>query len=161
MTMHIGSISGGRAWSEFEGRLQQIKQQVIVAREVSETSDTGSIDLVFDIPGDVWRPDYTGLRTGRFSRKQKILQIQVAVPREDLAADEAEEFIFDSMTAAIEMAAAVFEKAKIAFDKASLVAITDSVSNMKRPRPQAPPPDVELERILSEFNRRPAKKKKK
>jgi hypothetical protein len=39
-----------------------------------------SLQIVFQIPGELIQPDFTGVRTGRFSRRERRLVIQVAVP---------------------------------------------------------------------------------
>ena len=34
------------------------------------------------MPGDILKPDYSGVRTGSFSRKLSLLMVQVALPEE-------------------------------------------------------------------------------
>ena len=41
-----------------------------------------SLQVVFQIPGEVVRPDFSGVRTGLFSRREGRLVVQVAVPVE-------------------------------------------------------------------------------
>jgi|GEM_PF-1116271 len=89
----------------------------------------GFIDFVFHIPGSVMKPDFKGIRTGRFSRKQKILQIQCAVPKKLVDADEEKvvKFIFKSIREAIDIAKLVFKKAKIKYNADEQYEIIDKV----------------------------------
>ncbi len=50
-------------------------------------SDDLRVDLTFDIPGPYTSPDYDGIRTGSFFRKDHLLVVQVSVPAGIAAAD--------------------------------------------------------------------------
>jgi hypothetical protein len=39
--------------------------------------DSGSLDIVFHVPASLVRPDYESVRTGRLSKKQRLLQVQM------------------------------------------------------------------------------------
>lgn len=78
-----------------------------------------SIDMVFHVPGSHFTPDYSGVRTGRLSRRKRMLQIQIAVPREILGSTEGDiiPFLLDSLREGVRIAALRFRKANIAYDK--------------------------------------------
>jgi hypothetical protein len=75
----ISSISGGtigtRPWKM---AIAAIIKQINAIRE--EYSSPLSLQIVFQIPGEVIRPDFTGVRTGLFSRRDGRLVVHVAVP---------------------------------------------------------------------------------
>ncbi len=98
-------------------------------REFSERVDprpVGSLDIVFHVPGSLLKPEYTGLRTGRFSRKQRLLQVQVAVPE---GADDGtlRAFILQSIRQAILLAKPRFDKARIAYPEAEYLSQVDEL----------------------------------
>jgi hypothetical protein len=41
-----------------------------------------AVNVVFQIPGKFLTPDFQGVRSGRFSRKERALLVQVALPTE-------------------------------------------------------------------------------
>ena len=81
-----------------------------------------SLDIVFQIPGSVFSPEFEGVRTGRFSRKEQILQIQIAVPKEMVYEneDDALSFCFEALRTASGLAAERLKKAKAPFNEAAL-----------------------------------------
>ncbi len=50
-----------------------------------------NLNVVFHIPGQVLIPEFEGLRSGRFSRKQRALMVQVAIPEGEPKGDPDEE----------------------------------------------------------------------
>jgi hypothetical protein len=40
-----------------------------------------SVNVVYQIPGQFLDPEFEGVRTGRFSRKEALLLVQAALPR--------------------------------------------------------------------------------
>jgi hypothetical protein len=49
-----------------------------------------AVNVVYQIPGQFLDPDFEGVRTGRFSRKEARLLVQVALPREPSSDTSAE-----------------------------------------------------------------------
>lgn len=39
-----------------------------------------NVNVVYHVPGEILAPDYEGVRTGRFSRRDSLLMVQAAVP---------------------------------------------------------------------------------
>lgn len=85
MTTHpslaIGAVAGGpgtsRKWTE---AVQSLGRRVIAARE-GVTSPL-AVNVVYQIPGEHLEPEFIGVRSGRFSRKDARLLVQVALPPE-------------------------------------------------------------------------------
>lgn len=85
MTTHpslaIGAVAGGpgtsREWAE---AVKQLGRRVIAVRE-GVTSPL-AVNVVYQIPGHHLEPEFVGVRSGRFSRKDARLLIQVALPPE-------------------------------------------------------------------------------
>ena len=128
MTIYVGAVLGGPDTRESRAVLAIQGISRIGARRRKLTPlEGGSIDLVFHVPGSLIRPDYEGLRTGKFSRKQQMLMIQVAVPEVELEAEDPERFIFWAMREAVAMTAPAFKKAKIPFSADDHLALVDAV----------------------------------
>jgi len=72
-----GGTIGTRAWME---SIRAIVRRLVSIR--SEYSTPLSLQVVFQIPGAVLRPDFSGVRTGTFSRRERRLVVQVAVPEQ-------------------------------------------------------------------------------
>jgi hypothetical protein len=71
---------------------------------------TPEANVVFFVPGSLGTPSWTGLRDGTFSRKKKLLMIQVAVPKELVDSPKLEAFALDSLRKANELALRVYHK---------------------------------------------------
>lgn len=102
--------------------------------------DEGSIpevNVVFYVPGSVADfPPRDAPRAGRFSRKQKLLLVEVYVPRDVAEAGGSVEFVTDSLRQANAIAAEVFaRKGAEPFDLAKANAIVQRVSEALAGRP--------------------------
>jgi hypothetical protein len=75
--MIIGGTVGTRAWKD---AIRAVRRRVTVVR--SDFSSPLSLQVVFQIPGEVVLPNFAGVRTGLFSRRLGRLVVQVAVPQE-------------------------------------------------------------------------------
>ena len=78
----VGLHAGGGVFEkpEVEAAVRELSR---ATRELPVPSDDDlSINLVFDIPGSIWKPSYEGVRTGRFSSVEKMLLVEIAVPDE-------------------------------------------------------------------------------
>lgn len=73
----IGGTSASRAW---EMAVKRLAMRVIDLRE-GVTSPL-AVNVVYQIPGELVKPDFTGVRSGTFSRKNRQLLVQVALPTE-------------------------------------------------------------------------------
>lgn len=80
--LSIGSVEGGSSpwiaiWRE---ALTRLTRRVAESRE--GISSPLNLNVVFQIPGDLLKPEFEGVRTGRFSRKEGLLMVQVALPEQ-------------------------------------------------------------------------------
>jgi hypothetical protein len=80
--LSIGAVIGGhtqrtRAWSAALGELT-----LDIAEARTGVTSALNVNVVFHVPGDILKPDYSGVRTGSFSRKLSLLMVQVALPEE-------------------------------------------------------------------------------
>lgn len=59
-----------------------LRELATLTAEESGLGDASDIriDLVFDVSGPVLATNYQGIRTGRLSRRGRLLQVQIAVP---------------------------------------------------------------------------------
>ena len=96
-----------------------------LCRALPRVQDPNAIDIniVFHVPGSVVKPDYSGIRTGRFSVKEKTLMIQVSVPENVMDSPELDSFFQKSMIEAIHLAKGYFEKKKLQFDEVEYLRI--------------------------------------
>jgi hypothetical protein len=78
--LSIGSVVGGaglaaRQWNEpltrLTRRIAELQAGVVTPLNVN---------VVYHVPGEILAPDYEGVRTGRFSRRDSLLMVQAAVP---------------------------------------------------------------------------------
>jgi hypothetical protein len=60
------------------------------------------VNVVYHIPGDVLRPQFDGVRTAKFSKAQRLLMVQAALP--DDVADDPAAFVRRALKACIEEA---------------------------------------------------------
>jgi hypothetical protein len=65
-----------------------------------------AVNVVYQIPGQNLEPEFEGVRTGRFSRKEARLLVQVALPREPSSSSSAEvrRLLYDAIAVAEDFA---------------------------------------------------------
>ena len=134
MSFYVGAVLGGP-----EVRTSALVEAI---QETSRNSDRlrdgagedVAIDLVFHVPGSMIKPPYQGLRTGKLSRKEKILMVQVAVAEDDVFTDEPFSVIFDAMRQAVELAAPVFSTSGIVFSSQEHLELIESLRDASKPR---------------------------
>lgn len=74
-----------------------------------------TINVVFHVPGSLGCLDWDGIRDAKYSRKQKLLMIQVAVPENIGASITPEDFVIQSLYGANAIAFEFFRQKGIAF----------------------------------------------
>jgi hypothetical protein len=92
-----------------------------------EPRPIGSVDIVFHVPGSILKPEHVGLRTGSFSRKERMLQVQIAVPEELMESPDLRRFLLKSIREAIRLAEPRFAKAAIPYPLAEYLAQVDEL----------------------------------
>ena len=98
--LSIGAVFGGRT------TLVDVKPTILDWSRRIEAARTGidaplRLNLVFQVPGDHFAPDFAGLRTGRFSPSRRQLLVQAAVP-ETLRSDT-DSYVSETLREAIRM----------------------------------------------------------
>jgi hypothetical protein len=83
------------------------------------------VNVSLHVPGSVLSPDYEGVRTGSFSKKQNLLRVQIALPL--LAPEDPRKFLQDRMFEAIDAAEALAIRRKYA---TNLNALRDIVKRL-------------------------------
>lgn len=92
-----------------------------------EEGDFGSLDIVFHVAGSLGQPEFSGIRTGRFSRKERMLQVQIAVPADVVESDDPYPFLAARMLDAVRVASPVFSKAGIPYPEGEYIAIAETM----------------------------------
>lgn len=73
------------------------------------------INPIFIVPGSMWQPEFDGYELGHFSKKEKGLVVQIAVPKSVAAGKGIAEFISMSLREAVRLASAHFTSKGISF----------------------------------------------
>ncbi len=117
----IGFPAPGESWPEAGTAPDPL------GRERRDLRNVGSLDLVFHVPGSILKPEHAGLRTGRFSRKERMLQIQIAVPEELMESPRLRAHLLQSIRSAVEKAEPRLAKAGIPYPKAEYLSQIDEL----------------------------------
>lgn len=125
--LSIGSILGGRTASNLAWRegLDVLGGDVIRLR-VGVVSDL-NLNVEFHIPGNLWQPEFEGIRTGAFKKAEPVLKVQVALtlPAPDEARPALIVMVRESLVAAERWAV----RRCVPFDPEPLRALVDSLDS--------------------------------
>ncbi|HEY2083782.1 MAG TPA: hypothetical protein VGI88_13450 [Verrucomicrobiae bacterium] len=121
----IGAIFGG---GELAGaKIDRLIHRFCSALPPVQDPNFPDINIVFHVPGSIVKPDYSGIRTGKFSAKSKTLMIQVAVPESLKDSPELESFLHESIIEAIAVAKMFFEKKKVQFIEKKYLSVIEEM----------------------------------
>jgi hypothetical protein len=123
----LGGVYGG---PELRGsRIDRAIGQLVKLRGPGVEGRSGSLDLAFHIPGSVFAPKFAGIRTGRLSKKERMLAIQISVPPEVVFAEDADiqSFLVRAIRDSIDLAAESFHLAGIPYPHDDYLALIDRV----------------------------------
>jgi hypothetical protein len=129
MGLDLGAIFGGPeaegspVWV-IGGRLYKVKE---AHHDKLIPKGEGELDIVYQYPGSLLRPEFAGLRTGTFSRKRKILQIQIAVPADKMEPDVFGQFYVDALEKAVKLGKKYFDKKGIPFSEDKHLALVNKL----------------------------------
>jgi hypothetical protein len=129
LSLHLGAILGGP--EQIDWPFLQTSQAVYALKETKQGSlidpqDAG-LDLVFQYPGKIFQPEFEGMRTGRFSRKARMLQIQVSVPEAMIKSSQFGTYYVDAVKEAIKLAHTVFKKKGLSFSEEAHLALAEEL----------------------------------
>jgi hypothetical protein len=123
--LSFGTVVGGateknRPWREavrdLSGRVSSIAKGMDAPLK---------LNVVFHIPGNLLKPDYDGMRTGRYSKSEAALMIQIALP-EEVPQDPAG-YIKEATSAAIEEATRWAARRRVQIDALMLHGILEKI----------------------------------
>ena len=80
--LSIGSVVGGATSSNRRWRDAITDLTRAVAEARNGVTSPLNVNVVFQVPGNIRQPDFHGTRTGRYSRAERLLLIQVALPED-------------------------------------------------------------------------------
>jgi len=136
--LYIGAIFGGpevpdSACYAALGRLGRRSDAALrrarrSAGKAAPSDRQGGLDIVFHVPGSIIKPEFSGERTGKFSRRERLLMVQIAVPAELVWSPKVEHFMLEALRRSIRLAKPVYDKAGIPF---SVERYTELVDRMQ------------------------------
>jgi hypothetical protein len=83
-----------------------------------------NLNVVFHVPGRQFKPEFSGVRTGRYSAKDRLLMVQVAVP--ETVPEDPNVYVRDAVDLAIDEATRWAARKKIEIDSDTLRMILDA-----------------------------------
>jgi hypothetical protein len=92
------------------------KAQMAAARALNEVRGplalgaTPLVNAVFVVPGSLGRPDFDGQQFGDYSKRDKAVVVQIAVPQDVVDGTKQAEFIVEALRGAIAMAFEFFRQ---------------------------------------------------
>jgi len=113
----FGAVAGGPECSFFLSVLQPIR--ICAKEERIGQTQSAEINVVFHLPGSIADPGYTGVRTAKFSKRQKTLMMQIGVEKAMVACQseaEIRKYIQDVLLEAITVGESWLHKRGIAYD---------------------------------------------
>jgi len=115
--IYVGAVLGGPDVRD-SGLVTGIQtvSRAFDASRPTNTEHSATLDLVFHVPGNLISPKFDGQRTAKFSRRERTLMIQIAVPTDKIHSDCPEQFLFASIAKAIPLGVAHLEKRGLSVD---------------------------------------------
>ncbi len=108
-TVYVSAVLGGGSAARVEAGIRQLAKDVRVADETRASLDRSNevaVDVTFHVPGTLLRPEFDGVRTGRWDGVKRMLVVQVATPEAVCSDPESVvEFLNESLRAAVQLAA--------------------------------------------------------
>lgn len=114
----IGNHFGGPELKDSQIDTCLSRSTSVAIRERSPNYNDGAeawINPIFIVPGSISKPDFEGYKLGHFSKKEKGLVVQIAVPQSIADGEGIPEFIGTSLREAVRLAAAHFASKGISF----------------------------------------------
>jgi hypothetical protein len=78
------------------------------------------------------QPEFEGLRTGKFSKKEKMLMVQISVPSLFENEQHLEGFLVEALREAIQLAKPIFKNTTIPFSHDEYLQLVDSLKRRDR-----------------------------
>jgi hypothetical protein len=113
----IGAVVGGPECAAFDACLSRF--MTYCEQHRADGTDTAEVNIVYHLPGSIWKPDYAGLRKAKFSRSEKTQMIQVSVENEWIVSSNTSailQYIYDVADEAIGIAKGELMRRGIEYD---------------------------------------------
>ncbi len=110
----IGEVFGGPECAFFDRHVRRL-----MAHCENDKTDGARVNIVYGLPGSVWKPDFIGVQTGKFSRREETLVVHVAVEDEWIRSTDplcVLRYIYETADEALGMATSFFEKRGIKYN---------------------------------------------
>ena len=129
MTLHIGAMMPDRSLDESAliQAITKVATDLAGLRDKPVQKKTPVLDVIFLLPSQQEKADFTGLRLSSFDRTGQILRIECAVPEKMVASIYAQRFVIAIMQDAIDAAGELFKEQHILFDVLEHLALVDLV----------------------------------
>jgi hypothetical protein len=115
-TLSVSWIQGGPEAEPWNGPLRELARQVVALRDGTESQL--NVNVVFQVPGRYLKPEFAGVRTGRFRKRDSLLMVQAALPP-DVPADPAS-YLRTALVSAVDEAEAWAVRKRKGFDTSAL-----------------------------------------
>jgi len=115
VTISLGAIFGGSERTT----AQEVFRSMSIAFADQRLVEKPFLNVVFHFPGSILKPEHSGLRTGRFSKKEQGFQIQAAVPESIAKSDDALQistYLLQAVREALVLSEPRWAKHRITFD---------------------------------------------
>ena len=115
MAISLGAIFGGAESTEGQKVFREMSSAFVALR----TAERPFLNVVFHFPGSLLKPEHEGLRTGRFSKNDQGLLIQVAVPSSIAQCknrSQVAQFMLQSIREAVDISMPRWKKHNIQFN---------------------------------------------
>jgi hypothetical protein len=114
--LSVGAVYGGPEKQPWRDGVHDLMQRVAALRD--GVASQLNVNVVFHVPGSVLTPDFEGIRTGSFRRRDSLLMVQVALPRD--APSEVSTYLREAMVSAMDEAEAWVVRKRKGFDTTAL-----------------------------------------
>ena len=84
-----------------------------------------NVNVIFQVPGNILKPDFDGVRTGYFSKKESSLIVQAALPED--APDDVDDYLKRMLDAAVDEAERWAQRRRLAPDLRPLHEVLSSL----------------------------------
>jgi hypothetical protein len=125
--IYISKVYGG---PDVEGsRIDRVITQVMKLLGPGEEGPYGSLDIEMQVSGEFLRVEHTGIRQGRFSRKERMVCFQIGIDRDVCERDDVEiaEYLLHGLREAVVKAGILFRKAKVPYPEAEYLGQIDLI----------------------------------
>jgi hypothetical protein len=100
--LSIGAVVGGQSPSAAKWRASIRALTNAVAIAAQEIQTPININVIYQVPGHIIKPDFEGVRTGVYSKSKRWLIVQVALPEK--APDDSDAYVRRTLAAAVDEA---------------------------------------------------------